>query len=196
MRETIRSRPGEVTLLAVGPFTNVAALFASDPETATLLKRLVIMGGVYLPTSGRTEWNATCDPHATAIMFSAVLKDLTAYGLDVTLKCKLPADECRQRLRGGALDLVADMAEVWFANTTKSGHARPRETITFHDPLAAVGIFHPEVCSYERGWITVETVSETLGGMTTFNTAPSAPREIAVDVDRDRFFEEYFGVFA
>lgn len=195
LRETIRSRPGEITLLAVGPFTNVAALLASDPETGTLLKRIVIMGGVYLPTSGRTEWNATCDPHATAILFSSLLNDLTAYGLDVTLQCKLPAEECRRRLRGGVLDVVADMAEVWFANTTKSGHARPRETICFHDPLAAVGIFHPEVCTYRRGWVTVETASESLGGMTTFNGAPSAPREIAVDVDVERFFELYFRVF-
>src|SRR5881397_3451936 len=47
LRRTIRRRPGEITLLAIGPFTNVALLFATDPEIPSLLKELVIMGGVY-----------------------------------------------------------------------------------------------------------------------------------------------------
>lgn len=195
---TIRARPGEITLLAVGPFTNVAALFALDPEIPSLLKRLVIMGGVYLPeTARRTEWNATLDPHATAILFGAELTDLTAYGLDVTLKCRLAAEECRRRLRGGALDVVAEMAEVWFDEQPKPAQTdfRSREHMVFHDPLAAVGIFHPEVCRYERGWVEVELASPTLAGTTTFSPAPSAPRQVAVDVDPQLFFDRYFSVF-
>src|SRR5437016_3424448 len=75
LRHTIRSRPGEVTLLAIGPFTNVALLFATDPEIPSLLRELVVMGGVF--TAGSTpglaarEWNAMCDPIATAMMFRA-----------------------------------------------------------------------------------------------------------------------------
>lgn len=45
MRRTIRANPGEVTLLAIAPLTNIALLFASDPEIPSLLKRLVLMGG-------------------------------------------------------------------------------------------------------------------------------------------------------
>lgn len=187
LRETIRSRPGEITLLAVGPFTNVAALFAMDPEIPSLLRRLVIMGGVYSETAGRRkEWNASLDPHATAIMFAADVPGLIVYGLDVTLECRLEAMECRHRFRGGVLDLVAEMAEVWF---------QERPTLTFHDPLAAVGVFHPEVCSYERGSVMVELLSPTLGGVTTFTPAPGGPVEIAVEVSPDRFLEHYFSVF-
>ena len=43
LRETIRARPGEITLLAVGPMTNIAVLFAADPEIPSLLKRIVLM---------------------------------------------------------------------------------------------------------------------------------------------------------
>ena len=48
LRQTIRSRPGEVTLLSVGALTNVALLFALDPEIPSLLKQYVMMGGVYV----------------------------------------------------------------------------------------------------------------------------------------------------
>jgi purine nucleosidase len=73
MREAIHSRPGEITLLAIGPLTNVAALFASDPAIPGLLKQVVLMCGTYGHTyAGRlchTEWNAHCDPVAAAVVF-------------------------------------------------------------------------------------------------------------------------------
>lgn len=188
LRETIRTRPGEITLLAVGPFTNIGLLFALDPEIPSLLRRLVIMGGVFTTSAAgapRVEWNAGGDPHATAIMLAAECPT-TAFGLDVTLRCRLPAAECRDRFRGGPLDVVADMAEVWF---------RRRPEITFHDPLAAVSIFHPEVCRYERGTATVELLSSQVAGMTHWTPGDTGPHEIAVEVDAEQFFARYFAVF-
>lgn len=96
LRETIRARPGEITLLAVGPFTNVGALFAMDPEIPSVLKRVVVMGGRYTtrtPGAGPVEWNASGDPHAMAIMAHAPLAELTAFGLDATLRCAMTSAE-------------------------------------------------------------------------------------------------------
>lgn len=189
LQQVIRSRPGEVTLLAVGPFTNVGALFAMDPEIPSLLKRLVIMGGVFttqLPTCGRLEWNAIGDPHATAVMFQAPVPEFTVFGLDVTNQCRLPKEECRERLRGGTLDLVAEMAEVWY---------RQRDTITFHDPLAAVAIFDPDVCEYAAGRVEVELLSPRVAGMTHWLPEASGPHQVALKVDPERFFERYFSAF-
>jgi len=70
MRDTIRRRPGEITLLAIGPLTNVGLLFATDPEIPGLLKALVLMCGRFdfnVPCPGPREWNALCDPHAVAL---------------------------------------------------------------------------------------------------------------------------------
>jgi purine nucleosidase len=190
LRDTIRSRPGEITLLAVGPMTNVGALFAMDPEIPRLLKRLVIMGGAYttsFPNCARVEWNILNDPHAAAIVFRAPVPEFVAYGLDVTLQCVLDAEECGRRLRGGALDVVADMASVWFGHASK---------ITFHDPLAAVGIFDPEVCRYERGEAEIEILSPRVGGMTHWKADAGGPHRIAREADRERFFRDYFQVFA
>lgn len=202
MRDVIYSRPGEVTLLAIGPFTNVGLLFATYPETATLLKQLVIMGGVFTihrPGVGPTEWNAMGDPHATAIVYNAPVPKHISIGLDVTTQCRLDADIVREKFRGGVLDVVRDMAEVWFRNTS---------VMTFHDPLAAVSIFEPDVCQYRRGRVSVELQSSRLMGYTYFDTdeillgpadkpaEPDAPHYVALSVDSKRFFEQYFSVFA
>jgi len=135
MREVIHSRPGEITLLTVGPLTNAGLLFAIDPEIPKLLKSMVSMCGVFtnrLAGVGPLEWNAIGDPHATALVYNAPIAEHTSIGLEVTCKCQMSADECRKRIHGGPLDVVIDMAEVWF---------RGRQQITFHDPLAAVSVF-------------------------------------------------------
>ncbi len=191
LREVIRGRPGEVTLLAVGPFTNVALLFAMDPEIPGLLRRLVIMGGVYttrVAGAARVEWNAGTDPHATARMFQSPMTETTAFGLDVTLRCRLPADECRRRFAaaGGPLSPVLDMAEVWF---------RRRDEITFHDPLAAVALFEPDLCDYTAGRVEVELAGERVAGMTHFTPDAAGRAHIAMEVDAERFFQRYFAVF-
>ncbi len=192
LQETIRARPGEITLLAVGPLTNIALLFAVDPEIPALLKELVLMCGVFTSNNGAgpgaREWNARSDPTATAIVYRARPPRFISIGLEVTTKCQLSADECRRRFQkaGGPLSVVADMAEIWF---------RGRGGITFHDPLAAAAVFKPDLCDYADGLVSVETVSPALEGTTLFSSASGEkPHRIAVHVDADAFFEEYFGV--
>ncbi len=192
LRETIRARPGEVTLLAIGPLTNLAVLFTLDPEAPTLLKQLVLMGGLYYGRSvGHTgvtgaEWDMRCDPHAAAIVFHAPVPRLLAVGLDVTEPCRMPSAEVREKFAqaGPPLDLVLDMAEVWFQGKSE---------MTFHDPLAAALIFAPELCRTERQRIEVDTSQSRTQGQTFFNpNAAEKPHEIAVSVDTLAFFRHYF----
>jgi inosine-uridine nucleoside N-ribohydrolase len=192
LRRTIREHPGQVTLLAIGPLTNIALLFATDPETASLLKQLVLMCGVFTGGKdhgpGNREWNALVDPVATAMVFQARPPQFVSVGLEVTTRCRLPAEECRQRFRaaGGPLGIVADMAEVWF---------RGRQAITLHDPLAAAVVFEPKLCTYAAGQVTVETQSERLAGLTSFRRLRgAAPHRIAVSVDPEAFVRHYFCV--
>lgn len=189
LRQTIRSRPGEITLLSVGPLTNVGLLFALDPEIPRLLKRYVLMGGVYVSRPagyGLTEWNAMLDPHATAIAFAARAPGTRAVGLDVTTKCRMPAAECRRRFSQGPLRIVGEMAEVWFQR---------RPEILFHDPLAAAAVFEPELCLWQSGLVEVELTSKRLQGLTHFNpNVDPRPHEVAVDVRAEAFLEHYFDV--
>jgi len=187
LRQTIRSRPGEITLLSVGPLTNIGLLFALDPEISSLLKRYVMMGGYYLgrwPYGGLAEHNTRCDPHASAIVFAANVAETRCVGLDVTLRCRMDVDECRRRFGRGRLKIVGEMAEEWF---------KVRPHITFHDPLAAACIFEPELCEFRPGLVEVELQSDRLCGVTHFNSHAADKRhQVAVDVKPAAFFEHYF----
>jgi purine nucleosidase len=191
LRRTIRSRPGEITLLAVGPMTNVGALFAADPEIPYLLKRTVLMCGVFTGRAnhgpGAVEWNALCDPYACALVYKYAAPGLLSVGLDVTTLCKLPADECRSRFAkaGGGLAVVAEMAEIWFKHAP---------VITFHDPLAAALIFDPSICEEARGTVRV-ALQDPVAGLTRWKSGEE-PRAhaIATTVNPDQFFAHYFEV--
>jgi purine nucleosidase len=190
MRSVFRERQGVVTLLAIGPLTNVALLLATDPEMASYIGRLVTMGGVFHldqnPPALR-EWNTLNDPYAAAVVYARGPGKHICIGLDVTMRCRMPREEVTRRFQGGPLDVVADAAGVWF---------RCNDDVTFHDPLAATVIFKPDICRYEEGHVEVELGSERLRGVTHWQRRRRYPcHHAAVDVDPDAFFTEYFSVF-
>jgi inosine-uridine nucleoside N-ribohydrolase len=187
MREVIHSRPGEITLLSIGPLTNVGLLFATDRDVPRLLKRHVLMCGVFtnrLAGVGPLEWNAKGDPHATAITYNARVRENWSIGLEVTVRCRWPVERYDKLFRGSpVLDAVRDFAVDWFEK---------RAPMTFHDPLAAATIFEPDLCRYEDGLVEVELKSDRVLGMTHFDPkAAEKPHRIAIDVDPERFLEHY-----
>jgi purine nucleosidase len=190
LRQTIRDRPGEITLLSIGPLTNIALLFALDPEIPSLLGGFVSMAGVFYQGKDRQEWNCLVDPIATGMVYNAtgsakIPNGHLSVGLDVTLECRMPADEVRSRFKPKPLDVVLEMAGSWFQHS---------QDITFHDPLAAALIFKPELCKYESGNIQVEVSNEkNRGGITTL--VAGTGHRVAKTVDREKFFAEYFSVF-
>lgn len=185
LRETIRANPGEVVLLSVGPFGNIANLFSVDPEIPSLLKGFVSMAGRFFPEAGH-EWNCIVDPLATSLVSEAQIQGQLWVGLDVTLQCQLSRDEVQQRFTHPLLKIVALMAESWFEH---------RPEITFHDPLAAALIFNHSLCRLAHGLVHVPLPDEDgKGGITCF-TPDDGPHRVAVDVNVKAFFEEYFSVF-
>ena len=190
LRRTIRAHPNEITLLATGPFTNIALLFAVDPEIPSLLKRLVVMGGTftyrYKDDPCLSEWNARCDPYATAMVYRAPVKNRVSVGLDVTSKVVMEKDEIIKRFNAGILKTVLDFSGI-LDNT--------RQEIVFHDPLAATVIFDKEICRFEKGIVEVETESKRLEGLTYWKADENGHDEVAFEVDKENFFKHYFGVF-
>jgi inosine-uridine nucleoside N-ribohydrolase len=190
LRSTIRAHPGEVTLLSIGPLTNIALLFRADPEIPALLKGLVMMCGVFTnrrPHTGPLEWNALIDPHATAVVYNTPVAIHRSIGLDVTTQVTMPPAEFRARFTHPLLRPVRDIAEFWYQS---------RPLITFHDPLAAVTIFNERVCTFEKGQVEVELASPRFAGHTHWSPGPAAPHEVALTVDPAAFFDEYFSVFS
>ena len=107
--EEARRRPGEITLVTLGPLTNLAVAVLREPALPTLLRRWVLMGGSYRSpgnTAPTTEWNVSVDPDAAKICFAAFSRPDAvearraaglpglplALGLDVTERAKLVPD--------------------------------------------------------------------------------------------------------
>ena len=98
-----RRRPGEVTLVTLGPLTNLALAVLREPELPALLKGYVLMGGAYRSagnTAPTSEWNIHVDPEAARVVFAAwaeagrrsgVARPV-ALGLDVTERAKMTPD--------------------------------------------------------------------------------------------------------
>lgn len=191
MHRVITENPGEINLLSVGPMTNIGALFLAHPEVPRLLKSVILMCGLFFDSPGG-ENNACCDPYATAAVYGNNFRERpvrhVSYGINVTRQVYLPREEARKKLSGvKVLEPVADFAEVWF---------RTRERITFHDPLAAVGLFDPDVCKYKSGFVKVSLHAPTMG-WTVFNSdSAEKPHLAASEVDPERFFKAYFSVVA
>jgi purine nucleosidase len=188
LANTIRSHPGEVTLLTIGPLTNVGFLFSAHPDVPALLGGLVIMGGSFgvdLPAAQQTEWNIAGDPVASEIIYKASVRLHRSIGLNVTQKVVMSAEQVRERFTAPLLRPVLDMAEIWFTGLYPF--------ITFHDPLAAATIFEDGLCSYQQGTVRVES---TDGQARTIwqPGGPDAPHQVAVTVDVDRYFEHFFSV--
>lgn len=186
LADTIRSHPGEVTLLTIGPLTNVGILFSEHPDVAELLAGLVMMGGNFDETgseAGRIEWNIACDPAASEVTYKAAVRLHRSLGLNVTQKVMMSADEVRRRYTAPLLRPVLDMAEIWFAGFYPF--------ITYHDPLAAATIFEPDLCSYQQGTVTLDNTDKP--GKTILQPGgPEAPHQVAMTVDVDRYFEHFF----
>jgi purine nucleosidase len=117
-----RRRPGEITLVTLGPLTNLAIAVLMEPGLPRLLRRWVLMGGTFRApgnTTPTTEWNVHCDPEAARVCFAgwqaAIDADPSipralAMGLDVTERARiLPADVAALAARAGASgDLALD----------------------------------------------------------------------------------------
>ncbi len=181
-----RRKPGQLTLLTIGPLTNAARFFQDDPELPRLLGRMVLMGGHFYPDKPGAEWNILCDPAAAAAVAAAPVRR-TWYGLDVTLKCAMHRDDVRQRFRGPLLEAVYRFAEVWF---------RRRDQMVFHDPLAAAAIFEPPLCALRPARVEVQTAGEFPGRTVPHEAAGPQADLIATAVDAKAFFDHYFAVTA
>lgn len=191
LTRTIYQHPGEITLLTIGPLTNIAKLFTHAPECAGLLRAIYIMGGVlpgHAPQYNDLEWNIIVDPHAADIVYRTPVAIHRTVGIQVTRQVRMSAEEVRRRfMQHKLLVPVLDFAETGWL------HDVPE--IIFHDPLTSVVIFSDDVCGYERGTITVDLSGDDNTGQTGWVASPDGPHEFSMTVDSERFFTRYFEVF-
>ena len=178
LARSLAQRPGEITLLATGPLTNIARLIQREPRAFDLCRAVVLMNGFFgaLPLA---EYNAAVDAEATRLVYSR-LKRARVAGIDFTRRLTVSAAEMERRLRAAGLDPVAEMVAVF---------ARGNPVVTLHDPSAAMSIFEPDLIE----WRTAARVVSR-AGITRASFAPGGGISIAATTDKDRFYDRYFAV--
>jgi purine nucleosidase len=185
--ETLLASPEKLTLVPVGPLTNIALALRTEPRIKMKIERIVLMGGAFEMLT--PEYNIRRDRIAAQIVFRSGVP-ITAVGLDVTTKCKLQAADI-DRLRASknpASAFLVRLIELW-------QNGRPDQYPTLHDPLAVAVSFLPTLVETRLGGVEVETNSPLTNGVTIFTPADRLPKgemastQVARQVDARRFVE-------
>lgn len=180
----ILDHPHEIVLIGIGCMTNIAVLFRRHPDAPALLKGLTVMNGYFgaepLPDP-YYNWNSWADPLASKEVFAARVATHRAFPLEVTDRLTIEAHRAGALLTADSrlMRAVFDFGGAWLESAGK---------LTLHDPLAAVSLFCPALCRFERGTVRVETADSAAMGGTVFTPDPNGAVEIASSVDRDAFY--------
>lgn len=194
--EKVLSAPGQITLVAIGPLTNVALAIRQEPRLTEALKELIIMGGAIRHegnTTALAEFNTYVDPHAAHMVYHAGIRTILV-PLDVTYQCILTQDDVKrlQRINSPITKFVADATRFYmeFHDTYQK-----IEGCVINDPLALALTFAPELCTYQELAVDVDLASGLSTGKTVadfYNYAKKpANMRVALGV-RARDFIELF----
>ena len=191
-------RPGELTLLPVGPMTNVAAALLLDPGIAKLYKQVVLMGGAFSVPGNAARWgeaNIWHDPGAAQMLFEAEWP-IVAVGLDVTLKVLLDQPKL-DRLAASGTPAGVHLSKITKYYLDRYESRRGRRECAMHDALALGIAEDPSLIRHSRkSKVDVECRGEHTRGMTVadlrgWNTGEGTNTEVVLDVDGEKFVERW-----
>jgi inosine-uridine nucleoside N-ribohydrolase len=208
IRRLVRASPGELSIVAIGPLTNLALAFRDDPQLPSQIRSVHIMGG---SLSGgnitpAAEFNSYVDPEAAQVVYRSGAR-ITMIGLDVTRKVVLSEAQV------GILESSADPVGRAAGRIMRATLTQVRRTgleggqLLIHDPLALGSFIDPSFVRLQNLRIEIETTGELTAGETVgYRKAPirrSAPllearytpaelpflpnARVALDVDSERF---------
>jgi inosine-uridine nucleoside N-ribohydrolase len=166
--EMIHKFPHEITLIPVGPLTNIALAVSKDPSIAGLVKDIVIMGGSITGgnVNGAAEANIYNDPEAAQIVFNAGWM-VTMVGSDVGERTLITRKYLAllQSSHGPQSDFIAKIADFYLTRSEKSGYSGA----AMYDPLAVGIALDPTLGTLKEMHVDVETKGEFTRGETVAN---------------------------
>lgn len=174
--EAVRARPGLVTLLAIGPLTNLATAFALAPDLPPLLQRLVIMGGSTVGgnASAAAEFNIFADPEAAARVFDCGVP-VSMFGLNVCRQVAVGDAQVQalQQLPGEQAAVFAGYLDGYVDIARRRG--RPVQSL--YDPTPVIWLARPELFDLQPARVDIELAGRFTRGMTVCDLrAPALPR--------------------
>lgn len=187
----------ELTLVAVGPLTNLALAIGLDPDFVRNVRRLVIMGGGHhvANTTPAAEFNFWADPEAAAVVLNAGFADVTIVPLDATHQALVTYDDCAQLLAAGTPAALA--AELFIRQRIDVHEASEKMPVPgsapVHDALCIGALIDPAVITTTPVHVDVETAGTLTVGRSVMDVHRRGGRApncaVAFEADRARFID-------
>jgi len=181
--DSIMAAPEEITLVCIGPLTNLAVAIRKEPRLIRAVKEVIIMGGAIRHQGNTTplaEFNVYVDPHAAHAVYHSGMP-ITLVPLDVTYQCILtPAHVKRlQQIDSPITKFIADSTRFYMEFHDAY---QKIEGCIINDPLALALAFAPELCDYEEHYVDVDISGGVSMGKTfaDFYKATSNPANMKV----------------
>lgn len=189
LARTLQESSRPVTLVPMGPLTNIALLLAVYPELVPKVERVVLMGGSIGMgnVTPAAEFNIYVDPESAARVFGSGL-DLTMIGLDVTLQALLRRPDA-ERLAGGG-SVARFVAELFGFFSQREPGGKARDGAPIHDAVAVAHVIWPDLVQTERRHVAID-LGDFERGRTVVDrrpgTAESGTVNVATGIDGSRF---------
>jgi pyrimidine-specific ribonucleoside hydrolase len=197
--DTLRASPEPVTLVPVGPLTNIALFLRERPDLKDRVACISLMGGSMGlgNTTPAAEFNIYVDPEAAREVFESGLP-ITMSGLDATHQAGAgPGERERLRATGDVGGVVAGFLDFFAATYERTfGFDAP----PLHDPVAVAVVLEPDLLKTRPMRVDVECESELTRGETVCDfhgvTGKKPNADVGVELDREGFFELLYGTLA
>ena len=193
----IERHPGELTVLALGPMTNIALALRLRPDIATKIKRLVFMGGnINVPgnASQAAEFNFWFDPEAARIVLRSRIPHKIMFGLDICNQAPIRKAEFDQI--AAARTSIAALFREDFGNRYPAYNKNPNATGYMWDSLAAAYLLDPDfITRYETRYQDVQTNWGQYYGSTVPLDRRAVPEATAVTVMFGLDFHRVFALY-
>lgn len=199
--DRLNANPGEITLVAIAPLTNLASAEAKSPGVLKKARELVIMGGAFDRSGNITaqaEFNIWFNPEAAETVFAS-REDIVVLPLDITTRLRFTPQMAMAVTQATSDPQLAQFLSSLcdFMVSTALGYRETEGVPAFlvHDAAAIAYLFYPEVFSFRRGEVQIETQGKWTRGKTMINDRPFAQARsnawIAVQVDERIFFTHF-----
>lgn len=192
--DSVMNAPDEITLILVGPLTNLALALKKSPSIAGMIKRVVIMGGAVAHPGNSTptaEFNIYADPEAAKVVFHKGL-DITMVGLDVTTKAMMSLNHIESLKNQKYYNFVKKATEVY------RGYYESQYGINacaLHDPLTIGYVLDESLVTTKEVYVDVDITNGPGYGQTIADFAgqlgESPNMKVCLEVDASQFVEHF-----
>jgi len=195
--EIVRKNPKKVSIVALGPQTNIAKAFLKDKKLPELIKEVVIMGGTFNAPGNKSrvaEFNVFVDPEAAEIVFNSRVKKVIV-PLDVCNNIFFKLDDFNKLKSTKLYKPLSSMMKEFLKGISSDEGV---ERILVYDALSAYYLINPKAFLLEKADVKIETRGKFTSGMTVVEARKKVKKEFNVKIvrkiDKEEFMNDFINI--